>query len=39
MITLKEIIAQQKKDMNKYEYKTIIQMCKKPRPQKIKRKK
>jgi len=37
MVTVKEIIAQQKRDMSKQELKQIIKMCKKPKPQPIKR--
>jgi len=38
MVTVKELIAMQKKEMTKQEYKLLMQMCKNPKPQPIKRK-
>jgi len=31
MVTVKEIIAQQKREMTKQEYRLLIKMCKKPK--------
>jgi len=31
MVTIKEIIAQQKREMTKQEYKLLIKMCKQPK--------
>jgi len=39
MVTVKQIIAQQKKEMTKQEYKLILKMCKMPKPFKQPKKK
>jgi chromate transport protein ChrA len=38
MVTIKEIIATEKKALTKQQYKQLIQMCKKtPKPKKVKK--